>query len=99
MGEVIDITAARAARRTNRRALDGWTVVHALAGALAAAAGAPRSWAYGGALAYEAAEQALERTEAGRQLFGTQGPESLPNVAADMAAFAAGYELLRAARM
>jgi hypothetical protein len=77
----------------NKAMLDPWTVVHLGAG-LAAGLVQMSPWlALGGAIAYEFAEQQLERTDFGGKLFKTSGPESLGNAVVDVGVFALGYYL------
>ena len=77
-------------RHQNRAAVDPWTVVHFASGLAAGLMDIPRSLSFPAAVAYEIAEQYLERTEAGEEIFETKGPETFPNVAVDLAAFALG---------
>lgn len=53
----------------------------------------PRPWAIGAALAYEVAEQAVERKKWGRRLFETKGPERPLNAAVDLVVLVAGHWL------
>lgn len=80
-------------REQNRAAIDPWTVVHLSAGLAAGLVKLPRTWALGAALVYELAEQYLERTRMGQELFETRGPESVPNAVVDTGAFLAGHWL------
>jgi hypothetical protein len=77
-------------RQQNRAAVDPWTAVHFAAGLAAGLMDVPRNVSLPAAVLYEIAEQYLERTRWGKELFETEGPESLPNVALDLAVFAAG---------
>ena len=81
----------------NQAPLDPWTSIHVGVGAVFGFAGASWPVALLAAVAYELAEQVIERTETGRRLFGTTAPESPANVAVDVAAFAVGYGAARAA--
>ncbi|MFW5920342.1 MAG: hypothetical protein ACOCUS_00780 [Polyangiales bacterium] len=75
----------------NRAPVDGWTAVHFVAGAAAGGAGLPWWAAIGVGVVYEGAEQVVERTELGRQLFGSDCPESVANVAVDLTSWMAGW--------
>lgn len=77
----------------NEAAFDPWTLVHLSSGLAAGLMEIPLRWAFGASLAYEVAEQWVERLEWGQEFFVTVGPESLPNVAVDSLAFLAGYRL------
>ncbi len=74
----------------NLAPVDPWTVVHLAMGLAAGLMDLPRSVAFPAAVAYEIVEQYAERTDWGRDLLETQRPETLPNVAMDLAVFAAG---------
>lgn len=86
---------ARSRSEQNRAAIDPWTAVHFSAGLALGLMRAPALWAATAAIAYEVLEQAIERTEAGRELFETTGPESAVNAVTDLAVFAGGYQLGR----
>jgi hypothetical protein len=77
----------------NRAAVDPWTLVHLSSGLASGLVDVPFRWAVTAAVIYEVAEQAFERDELGRRFFKTHGPESLPNAAVDVAAFALGHWL------
>lgn len=79
----------------NRAVVDPWTVVHFASGLALGLVNAPLRWWLPVAVAYEVAEQLLERSAAGREFFDTSGPEAIPNALLDLAAFAAGHELGR----
>jgi hypothetical protein len=74
----------------NRAAFDPWTVVHFASGLAAGLMKIPYEWSLPAAVAYELAEQYVERQEWGREMLGTKKPESLPNAVVDVLAFAAG---------
>lgn len=86
---------ARAKPEQNRTPVDPWTIVHFAAGLAAGLVGMPFRWAMALAAGYEVVEQALERSEAGQELFQTSGPEVLSNAAVDLVVFAAGHRLGR----
>lgn len=77
----------------NRAAVDPWTVVHFSTGLALGLMDVTLTKALGASLGYEVVEQYAERHRWGQDLFETSGPESLPNAAVDMAAFAAGHWL------
>ena len=77
----------------NRVAVDPWTAVHVGAGLALGLMAVPLGRALAAAVAYELAEQVLERQPWGRALFVTSGPEVLANAAADTVAFAVGHWL------
>lgn len=74
----------------NEAALDPWTAVHFAAGLAAGLTEIPKHVSIPAAVLYEIAEQYVERTAWGKEFFETDGPESLSNVALDLAAFAVG---------
>ncbi len=77
----------------NRAALDPWTVVHFASGLALGLMNAPlRVW-LPVATAYEVAEHYLEKSETGKELFDTSGPEIVPNAILDLVVFAAGHQL------
>ena len=79
----------------NRAVLDPWTVVHFASGLALGLVNAPlRLWLPLAAV-YEVAEHYLEKSDTGKELFDTKGPESVPNAALDLAIFAAGHRLGR----
>jgi hypothetical protein len=79
----------------NDAALDPWTVVHFAAGLALGLMEVPRGPAVAAAVAYEVAEQLLERHEVGQELFETSGPEKTANAAVDVIALGLGHELGR----
>ena len=68
-----------------------WTLVHLGAGFAAGAVGVSFGWSMIAAVAYEAIEQYVERTEWGREFFQSDGPEGWENVAVDLIVFAGGH--------
>lgn len=84
-----------ATRRTdqNRAAIDPWTAVHMSAGLAFGLMAIPRAWSLAAAVGYEVLEQYFERTETGRRLFETKGPETAGNAVVDTAIFMAGHWL------
>lgn len=77
----------------NKALVDPWTALHAVTGAAMGFAGASGWQMLGLAVAYEAAEQVVERKELGSKLFKTSGPESPGNVAVDLAVYSLGWLL------
>lgn len=75
----------------NQAAVDPWTVVHFAMGLAAGLVEMHRETAMGAAIAYEAIEQFVERTDPGREFFKASGPEIPANVVVDLAVFALGY--------
>lgn len=75
----------------NEAAIDPWTVVHFAAGLGLGLMNVSFRTALSASIGYEAAEQVVERQPWGERLFDVSGPESLPNVAFDLAAFAIGH--------
>mgnify|MGYP001566748730 CR=1 FL=1 len=66
----------------NAAPFDAWTPTHVLTGLVAGAIGVPLPWAIGGAVLYEVAEYAVEKR-----------PESIANVAVDLAVFLGAWWL------
>ena len=82
-------------KEQNKAVVDPWTVVHFASGLALGLMNAPlRVW-LPVATAYEIAEHYLEKTEAGKEMFDTSGPESTPNAVLDLVVFAAGHQLGR----
>ena len=79
----------------NRAVLDPWTIVHFGTGLAAGLTDAPPVPALTAAIAYEGAEQVMERKELWRELFKTSGPESRANAVMDILVFALGMWLGR----
>jgi hypothetical protein len=77
----------------NRTVADPWTVVHFGAGLALGLVNVPLRWSLAAAVAYEVVEQYVERSEEGKELFDTTGPEVVPNAILDLAVFAAGHRL------
>jgi hypothetical protein len=77
----------------NRAVVDPWTAVHFSSGLAAGLMDLSLEACLAAALAYEAAEQVVERQKWGKELFKTSRPESLLNAGMDMAAFALGHWL------
>lgn len=77
----------------NSAAVDPWTVVHLASGLAAGLMRVPLPAALAASIAYEAAEQFFERSDRGRELFYTSGPESVPNAIVDVIVLAAGHWL------
>jgi hypothetical protein len=79
----------------NAAVLDPWSVVHLAAGLATSLVGVSPGVGFGAAVAYEALELYGESRPGGtvRKIFLTQGPESVPNIAADLALFALGLSL------
>jgi hypothetical protein len=79
----------------NRAVADPWTVVHFATGLAFGLINAPLRWWLPAAAAYEVVEHYIEKSDAGKEIFNTSGPEVLPNSLLDLAAFAAGHQLGR----
>lgn len=77
----------------NEAAFDPWSVVHFSMGLAFGLMGWGFVPSMGVAVAYDAAEQVFERSEAGQSFFNTSGPESISNIAADVALFGVGWAL------
>ena len=77
----------------NQTAVDPWTVVHFATGLALGLMSLPLRRSLVAAVAYELAEQVLERQPWGRALFVTSGPEILANAVVDTAVFALGHGL------
>jgi hypothetical protein len=75
----------------NQAAIDPWTLVHLGFGVATGMMGMSLPVALFAAVAYEVAEQAFERTEAGQKLFVTSGPETPANSLVDVAVYMAGW--------
>lgn len=86
------VVATRKAEQ-NQAIVDPWTVVHFAMGLAAGLMNVPPALALGGAVAYEVAEHAFQRTEMGQAFFNTSGPEVIPNAVADVVVFAVGQYL------
>lgn len=81
----------------NQAPIDRWTTAHVVTGLGAGAVGLSFPWAMGLAAAYEVVEYAHEWPK-GSVLFGSKRPESIANVATDLAVFAAGWWIGRKVR-
>jgi hypothetical protein len=79
----------------NRAVLDPWTFVHFASGLALGLVNAPLRLWLPLATAYEVAEHYIEKSEAGKELFDTAGPEVVPNAVLDLVVFAAGHQLGR----
>lgn len=79
----------------NNTVADPWTVVHFASGLALGLVNAPLRWWLPVATAYEVAERYIEKSEAGKELFDTSGPEIVPNALLDLVVFAAGHQLGR----
>lgn len=90
----VRLVATRKAEQ-NEAVADPWTVVHFSAGLALGLMNVPFRWALAASIAYEIAEQVLERREFGKDLFETAGPESAPNAILDTLTFVAGHRLGR----
>lgn len=84
---------ATAKPHQNRVPVDPWTLVHFAAGLALGLMDAPFTPAMAAAVAYEGAEQVLERRDWGKALFRTSGPEILANSLVDVLVFAAGHRM------
>lgn len=76
----------------NEALVDPWTVVHLSTGLALGLMNAPRGPSLAAALAYEVAEQFVERRQWGERLFDISRPESLANAALDVVVFVIGHE-------
>jgi hypothetical protein len=79
----------------NDAIVDPWIVVHFASGLALGLINAPLRWWLPVAAAYEVAEHYIEKSEAGKELFDSSGPEVIPNAILDLAVFAAGHRLGR----
>ena len=79
----------------NTAAIDPWTVVHFAAGLAFGLMDVKLKHAFAASVTYEIAEQVFERFEWGKDLFETNGPETLPNALVDSAVYVAGHRLGR----
>lgn len=79
----------------NKAVVDPWTAVHFASGLALGLVNAPLKLWLPLATAYEVAEHYLEKSEAGKELFDTSGPEVVPNSILDLVVFAAGHQLGR----
>lgn len=77
----------------NRTPVDPWTTVHFSTGLAFGLMAVPLRYAFAAAVAYELAEQALERRPWGQTLFVASGPEILSNAVVDTVVFAVGHGL------
>jgi len=77
----------------NRAMIDPWTVVHFATGLAFGLTETPIRWVFPLATAYEVVEQFAERTEVGKELFETSGPEVVHNAIFDLVVFAVGHGL------
>lgn len=82
-------------REQNQAVIDPWTVVHFGAGLALGLVNAPLRASLAAAVVYEVIEQYVERSDAGKELFDTSGPEVLPNAILDLAILVAGHQLGR----
>jgi hypothetical protein len=80
-------------REQNRAVIDPWTVVHFGVGLALGLVNAPLRASLVAAAVYEVVEQYVERSDAGKELFDTSGPEAIPNAIVDLAVLVAGHQL------
>lgn len=79
----------------NSAVVDPWTLVHFASGLALGLMNAPLKVWLPVATAYEVIEHYLEKTEVGKEVFDTSGPEATPNAILDLVVFAAGHQLGR----
>ncbi len=77
----------------NRAVLDPWTAVHFSTGLALGLMDTPFEPSLGAAIAYEVAEQVIERQAWGKEFFNTNRPETMLNAVMDVAVFVAGHWL------
>lgn len=77
----------------NRAAVDPWTAVHVAAGLAAGLMNIPLRWTLAAGVAYEIAEQIIERIPEGQEFFETSGPERASNAVVDVAVLVVGHRL------
>jgi hypothetical protein len=75
----------------NEAALDPWSLVHLACGLAFGLMGYGFKPSMTAAVAFDVVEYGFESTELGRETFGTSGPESMANVAADLGLFGVGW--------
>jgi len=80
-------------KEQNEAVLDPWTVVHFSIGLALGMMNAPLRASLAAAAVYEVVEQYFERSDVGKELFDTRGPEAIPNAIVDLAVLAAGHQL------
>jgi hypothetical protein len=90
----VKIVATKKAEQ-NRAVVDPWTVVHFASGLALGLVDAPLKLWLPLAASYEVAEHYLEKSDAGKEMFNTAGPEIVPNALLDLVVFAAGHQLGR----
>lgn len=78
-------------RVPNEDWFDGWSWAHFGSGLLLGALGMQYDTFLVGHLIYDGAEQVVERTEWGQQLFDTKGPEHPRNIIGDTAVASLGW--------
>ena len=91
----MQILATRKSQQ-NRAVIDPWTAVHFSTGLALGLMDAPVEPTLTAAVAYELAEQVIERQAWGKDFFKTNHPETVWNAVMDVAMFAAGHWLGRA---
>ena len=77
----------------NDAAFDPWSAVHFTSGLAFGLMGVSAGVSMAAAVVFDVVEQGVERSEAGQKFFNTSGPESLANVACDLALFGVGWWL------
>lgn len=77
----------------NGAAIDPWTLVHMASGLAMGLMRLPLAPSIAAAIAYEAVEQIIERSERGQDFFATSQPETLSNAIVDVLVLIAGHRL------
>jgi hypothetical protein len=91
----MQLIATRKAHQ-NKAVLDPWTAVHFSSGLALGLMDTPEETSLAAAIAYEVAEQFIERQAWGKDLFRTHRPETILNAVMDVAVFSIGHWLGRA---
>ena len=78
-------------RHQNSAVFDPWTAVHFSTSLALGLMDAPEESSLADAIAYEVAEQFVERQAWGEDLFRTHGPEIVLNAVMDVAVFSLGH--------
>lgn len=84
---------ARSKEDQNKAVVDPWTIIHFAAGVAFGLLDVSLRRSAIASIAYEVAEQYIERKRWGQRFFRTSGPESIGNATMDLVVLIAGHQL------